>query len=820
MQPIPYHGHMPAHYLPAAAPAAYEQQALFNAVRHAHTSDLLRLIETAINNGASVYTPDLNGDDLYAIAIKANRADSIQTLLALNIPLPYAKPDGSNLLMLAASLNLPNVCETLCSQARYVIGAHDKQGRTALFHAVLARSVDCAKVLLKHGAYASTSTSQLDPTTLDKIKPEIGAADRAPYLRQGDHVTAYMVAVMQDDLALIEVLHQAGANPYTGDTPPLLYAALKDSTYMMDFLLKLGVEVTQTLNQDGDALWLGIENNISMPTLRLLAKDYPFQEDDTDIKDIAIHCIRNNHVLGLALCVAHGAQIEAFEASGDSEWSEAAKKSESRTLLDIMVMQGCSQWNSPNAWTEQGGLNKLYTLQRRPEVLASHFIFPSHLTKLKDAFAEDPPAQDWQSIPQTELYVASEIWLSADKSYEDSISSPSENSQEEVARAEEIEAPDQQWLAGIPAAKEQQSAAMMAAAKQLISTNKDQLLTFVSPAWLQATATLYPTLLITGNSSSSSSSSSSSNPQALSVYNYVQLHIKQQSGLPEPVVEVLAHAWHEASLITHTSGFTSASPEQLMRCIYLQGLKIISARLEPLLQSEDSAVMFWLKELKQTLDQQVQPIQAFFSDPSIFLRRLENRNHLRAVDIPKLTQMLQLELVLPHRLCQSIAEAWSQSVQAAAQSGGWKGPADMHKKLAQHLAPLLSDLFLAQPRELRLSNTLSHSLAVWCLQYMESIPGRLSRALPTATVQPHAMQPQLRQPNLMQPIAVRPTLVQPPLVQPPSMQPSLMQPPLHLSAQPPSPSAVLSPSPIAPSNPAFHPRPPAQLPEAKRARKE
>jgi hypothetical protein len=815
MMPTLQYGQVPANFLPPPVPSAYEQQALFAIVRHAHPADLVHLMKTAINNGASVYTPDLNGDDLYAIAVKANRADSIQTLLAINIPLPNAKRDGTDILMLAASLNLPNVCETLCAQARYVCDARDTQGRSALFHAVLARSVDCVKVLLKYGANASTATSHLAPTTLDKLNNQIGAPDGAPHLREGDHVTAYSVAVIQDDLALIEVLHKAGADPYRGDAPPLLYAALNDSTYMTDFLLKLGVEVTRTLNQDGDALWLGIKNNISMPTLRLLARDYPFQEDDTDIKDIAMHCISHNHVLGLALCVAHGAQIEAFEVSGDSEWSEAAKKSESSMLLDIMVMQGCSQWNSPNAWTEQGGLNKLYTLQRRPEVLASHFIFPSHLTKLKDAFAEDPPAQDWQSVRQTELYVASEIWLSADKSYEDSIASPSENSQEEAANPEDIEAPDQQWLASIPAAKEQQIAAMTAAARQLISTNQAQLRKFVSPALIQGLATLNPTLIVSGNLSSSSSS----NLPAGALYNHVQFHIKEYSSLPEPVVDVLAHAWHEASLITQTGELASASPEQLMHCIYLQGLKIISSRLEPLLQSEDSAVMFWLQELKQTLDKQVQPIQAFFSDPSIFLRRLENRNHLRAVDIPKLTHMLQLELVLPHRLCQSIAEAWSQSVQAAAQSGGWKGPADMHKKLAQHLAPLLSDLFLAQPRELHLSNTLTHSLAVWCLQYMESIAGRLSRALPKATVQPHSMQPQLMQPNLIQPIAVRPTLVQPPLVQPPSMQPSLMQPPLHLSSQPPSPSAVLSPSPIAPSI-ARHPRPPAQLPAAKRARNE
>ena len=305
--------------LPTPQPGAVAaQHALFAAIIHAHKHELLPLLKDALAAGASLQARDGSGCDVFELAVHHDRPNAIGTLLALGTSLPYVTDDGIDLLMRAAMLDHHDCCDELINSAGLDIFARDKQGRSALFHAVQERSTASLKVLLRAGADPNQSTDRLQSNVLTRLFGHDHQLD-------GLKVTPLMVATVIGDGVLVDLLIENGALPDDGDFPPLHIAAKLHDHDMIERLLRHRAEVAGSLDAETNCpLHTALVSDAPLRCLRLLAAHYPFAEDDLNDKHRPLLCaIKHNKPDAVALFLSLGAQpcIDVHDPS--SSWRMA-----------------------------------------------------------------------------------------------------------------------------------------------------------------------------------------------------------------------------------------------------------------------------------------------------------------------------------------------------------------------------------------------------------------------------------------------------------------------------------------------------------------
>jgi ankyrin repeat protein len=218
----------------------------------------VQMVELLIRNGANVKVANRNGATAMTLACINGSAEMIAALLKAGAdPNAPVLPNGETPLMMAARTGRPKAVQVLLDHGANVNGTESLRGTTPLMWAVSENNTDTARLLISRGAKVDVQ-SKINP-----LPPVRGRRGDSQGVRNGDGVTALIIAVRQRAIEALRLLLESGAdvNQTAADhTSPLLVATLNGDYDLGKLLLERGADPNIANDSNWTPLYLAVKN--------------------------------------------------------------------------------------------------------------------------------------------------------------------------------------------------------------------------------------------------------------------------------------------------------------------------------------------------------------------------------------------------------------------------------------------------------------------------------------------------------------------------------------------------------------------------------
>ena len=359
--------------LPLHNPAQANRD-MFNAIQFARDEDFLKLLETALSQGASINALNHVHLDVLTVAVNNNQPHKIQTLLAKGAKLPNVPDDGKDLLMIAAEKGSAELVSVLIKVAEYDVDCVDRHGQTALHYAVKSDNKETVEVLLNNGADINAFTTSMNAHELLKyFDVHLGL--------EGDNITPLMLATANSDREIVEHLLENDADQDKGACMPLAITLSKDDDEMMALLLEHDAEPFYAFDSNDDSLLTNaISRNHSIECLRLIAKCLPTKLRPAGRNSNLGIAVMNGNKHIVALLLASGYKPRDQNPKKESIWDVAQNLNNADDILPILAASRSDKLEQADVMLINGLLSKLPGLSKNAADLASEGLFPEIFT--------------------------------------------------------------------------------------------------------------------------------------------------------------------------------------------------------------------------------------------------------------------------------------------------------------------------------------------------------------------------------------------------------------------------------------------------------
>lgn len=295
------------------------QTPLFEAAAHKREN----MLEILSARGAKADHRDSQGRGLAEWAIeKGADAVFLEILASYGAPFDPAKNTRRTPLHRAAAEGRTDLIETLLLQG-LDINARDSEGKTPLHLATAAGNVDMMRALVARGANAVQRDN--DIVTPLHIAAEAGNLAAVDFL------------LTLPDVRLSINQHAAYTNGFT----PVMVAASKNHTAIIERLAAHGADLNQTDNQNRHSLFIAAETGHVEAVRKLIALGADASKDvlSNSNKSSAVHWIdEKNYKEILGLLVTAGANINAVDSNGQTPLHRACDYTRRDKILPLVQM--------------------------------------------------------------------------------------------------------------------------------------------------------------------------------------------------------------------------------------------------------------------------------------------------------------------------------------------------------------------------------------------------------------------------------------------------------------------------------------------------
>lgn len=648
--------------------------ALMNAICYANERELSSLIERAMTLGASLNRPDCYELNSLVIAVRADRACAVSSLMARGACVPPAPADGVDLLMEACKNAQVGVASALVDIAKMDVDESDQHGKTALHHAIIGGSADIVSTLLGAGANPGALLTQLDGMEILNI---FGRSLRL----EGKPVTPLMIAVALGNQDMVTALLDAGANPNMGAHSPLLIAAFNRDPAIFDALLARGAALLHCKECSGlVGLTACIEARMPTEFLRKLVSQHNFDIDEGSIFSPLGNAIAGNATGTVALLMACDAPVEDHESTD-----------EPLTIWDKALEPGKFTSESANFLTARSPAQIINTVREaerlfgwilanidKPAKIASRGFFTSLIAPAVPSLKAIAPTST--SSLQSSFAVAFTLRGKLPKL------PPAPPNADEKSLP-----PDEFWRAKTARDLHEQNDALFTASTTLI----DHCITEI-----KKTTTLEFFL-----------ESPADCPEDVPMRDFVASRIVERSGAPDAVAKLIRNAWITAAQSTKNWQVAPHSIDAANRFLLTLSQNLLRKGMEQPRSTVDPLAEQCLRSLGQATPLASQALYQFCADPVGWLRKFESRNTLQD-PANDLADAVQIELGLPPATCIAIVAVWRQALRAA-RTAQWTTPAALNRVLGAYVAWNISEALFDADSDAIISDVARLTLQRW-----------------------------------------------------------------------------------------------------------
>jgi len=675
---------------------------MFNAIQYARDEDFLKLLETALSQGASINARNHMELDVLTVAVKANQPHKVQTLLAKGAELPYVLADGKDLLMIAAEKGGAELVSVLINIARLDITMCDCHGQTALHYAVSSGNKATAQVLLANNADVNACSTDPQVAGLHKYLPVNLEIDDV-------RITPLMIASFKGDSEMVELLFEYDPDPHIGIIFPLTIAMQNDDAETLFALIKNDADPFHARDANGNSLLKNaLINKCSIECLRLIAQCMPIRFVNGDCNSSLGIAVLNGDERAVALLLSKGYSPQNQEHTNGTIWDIAFDLDNGPKILAILAASRRLNLEGADVMLMDQLLPKLPRLALCPADLASKGFFPEIFTKVLPQLSAPMRLQAGAEIPpdaQLALHAAHTLFHFAElEKISDKPAHP----------AIKDAPPDVQWIAEIPAKKTRQARLILTAANKLVADLPGKLQKILSlDFFLQSTEAC---------------------PEGTYLSTFITQKLRMEEGFPDALAKAIGSAWGKAGNKTVVWNVAPNSLLEANRFVAHIAASLLEIELNKI-DANDIPLLDECKSyLQQKLHEQARPLASFCINPVAWLRNQENRTNLKPVNETALAKAMQIELGLSPALCEKIVEGWSRAIQHAQQSDTWRNSVELQRLLASSLAQVLSDILQAgADNQMRAELTIPASRRLQLLAWCEEAEVPVGIALPNAT---------------------------------------------------------------------------------------
>ncbi len=621
---------------------------LVRAIEYGNERESPQKIDQALQMGASI-----NGNGRYewhplVIAARSNQPWAISTLMMRGADIPPTPADGVDLLMEACRDGHVEMAEALINIAQIFVGYKDKNKKTALHHAVIAGEVAIVKMLIKAGADVDVSVSGLEAQEINSLFPYADS-----YL--SDDFTPLMIAAGTGNEAMVNALLDAGANATAGDCSPLIIASRGEHHSIFEALRKHGASLASCRNASGlEGLAACVYSRMPIRFLSKLIDEHDFTDegDDGSIHSPLGIAVSLRNIPVIELLMSAGAPLEHHEQSDEpiTVWKLAFPNGATSSIYAELLTARAPAIFVPD---DLDGFSKLLqTILEKcqdPPAMACFGIFTSLLSRCGDQL--EALARQRQ-LMHPRQWVAEAAWIlqrSLPQISKDRITSRPKT--------------DSEWRSKMEQQKSAQLDALLEGSQRLIDHS------------MQGLAEATTVEFFFGCNKDC--------PESASISNFIKERILSSTGAPTPIMRLIRDAWINAARWTQDWKISSDANEDGNRFLLSLAHNLMRKGIEECGHRDEIAASC-LNKLQQALPIGALMLHKFCSDPAAWLRKFENRNHLRAPD-DTLASRVQIELGLPPETCEAIVGKWSDALRDA-RTMRWRTPADLHSVLKRQLA--------------------------------------------------------------------------------------------------------------------------------------
>lgn len=662
---------------------------MFNAIQYARDEDFLRLLETALSQGASINARNHMGLDVLTVAVKANQPHKVQTLLAKGAELPYVLADEKDLLMIAAEKGHAELVSVLINVARLDISVCDFHGQTALHYAVISGNKETAEVLLANNADVNACSTDLQAAGLHKYL--------AVNLEIGDvRITPLMIASSRGDSDMVELLFEYDPDPHIGFCFPLTIAMHNDDAETMFALIKNDANPFHARDANGNSLLKNaLIQKCSIECLRLITQCMPTRTVNGDSNSSLGIAVLNGDERAVALLLSKGYSPQNQEHTNGTIWNIAFDLDNGPKILAILAASRHLNLEGADVMLMEQLLPKIPRLALCPADLASEGLFPEIFTKVLPQLSAPMRIQAGAEIPhyaQLALHAAYTLFHFGELE---------KISDKPVYPAIEDAPPDVQWIAAIPAKQAKQAKLMLMAVSKLVTDLPVNLQNILSLDFFLQCAKACP--------------------EQTYLSTFITQKLRKEEGFPDALAKAIGSAWGNAGNKTVVWNVAPNSIEEANRFVAHIAASLLEIELEKIGANAYPLLEECKSYLQQKLHEQARPLAIFCLNPVTWLRNQENRHNLKPVNETALAKTMQIELGLSPALCERFVEGWSQAIQQAQQSKTWRNSVELQRLLSSTLAQVLTDILQAgADNQIRAELTIPASrrlqLLAWCEQ--------------------------------------------------------------------------------------------------------
>ncbi len=648
---------------------------LNNAIVYAHEDDFPSLLEKALQHGARLDTAFENGDWVLEVAIERGNVRIVQLLMAAGADTQMPGINQVDVLMQAAKKGNADMVAFLIDFGVIVPTYADIHGQTALLYAVKAGHQEAAQALLTREADPNALTTSMTAEDCEEI---FGEALET----KGDGLTPLMVAIAKCDLEMVNLLLNFGAKPEAGAVHALFFAIRKNNPAIIAALLHAGAYHEGLVSKANfTPLQSAVLQRCSIECIELLLDAHSMDVSDDLRSDSPLKlALQLGELDVVAFFLDKDAALDADVKPDHSVWKVAeAQVSHASKLLDLLA---AVKWQLTLSNLSTAAPNALLTALNQSDFEHTSLASIGFCCPLRDVLSTLPILEN---MGTKELSEAQENILLAHALVIDSKLISLEHSKPESFIDAQAAAP-------------QQAALLRQQAKHKRDAMLAKLPTFLSQAFFEKMV--------------------SEVEDGESLRQHIVRHLKAE-GVPELLVDFIAISWKEAALSAIEWQF---SPNDINTCnAYVS--KLTSNAVMSLMyltrMVPDGIEMQCLHALQPTLASIQAPLNAFYDNPELTLRRLENRQGLKKVNLAQLHQSLCQSLGLPSPFCQALANVWSEAVNAVRANAQLNTPVAMHRALTRAFARRLKTMLITEgPENALFDNQImarrKQQLLTWC----------------------------------------------------------------------------------------------------------
>lgn len=670
--------HFPPHPYPqffAPNQPALQLQ-LNNAIIYGSEQEMGMLVDRALNAGARFDLQAPYASHPMVLAVRANKPWAVAILMARGVPLPDMPADRTDLLMESCRAGHTEMARALLTVGEMTPAEENNLGMTALHFAVLSGSSETVQLLLDSGADCDVPVDAGDlDAPLDELQQEQN-------FLPDDSVTPLMMAVALGRADLVRQLLEAGAHMNIGPRSALVVAVRQGNAAVVQAFLDTGHDPNDCIDEhDNEGLEALIYPEAGIDCLRLLMPHFPLGEiSDGGYSPLADAVSQNLPQVAALLLASFGTDEDLARRLEDC-WDDAARTEQSPgALLDLLTAAIARRepFEDREAFAEL--LNQIVEHCTDNGQLGRLGVFASLISPARDAL---------RGVLQDNT-----LWMAQGRLLASLIlvRHLPELRQPAPTQAPPL-GPDQAWVEKTERLRFEQCGHLRAAANALVEHAAGRLrqaldLDFFEKCRKESVGADYLHLLI-------------------------DAELTNSTGAPDDLVRIIRNAWIQASRWAEELRMAQYSADDAAHYLLQMARHQIRRQLQDF-DSELESGRHCATILREALPALSTPISRFCADPAMWLRHLENRNHLRPVDPAALAARLAKELLLPPETARKIADAWHRVIETVRNGGRWATTTQLHQRIEQSLAGTIEEVMSSDEAREVIPAADREAITAWC----------------------------------------------------------------------------------------------------------